>query len=376
MAGEQTETPKSANTERKRVGVGSAWVLVVALVGLSAWMLLGASDAEEESGAAQREPTPVRVETVLSTEQLYQRQLRLDGDAGPADRVTIVAARSGFVTAVPLARGDLVASGDLLVALDAAEFEAQLKALDATLDRRRQAVSRAQELRREGISTATQLEEVEAALAEAEANAVQSRLAVSRSEVRAPIAGRLISQLPTPGSYVLGETVLGEIIDQSRIVVTADVPQTEIGTLRIGMKVAVVFATGQERTGRISFISTAATAVSRTFAIEVEVENSDLSVPTGITAELMIDTSEETAHFVNSATLTLGPEGSLGLKLVESGNVVRFVFVDVLEARADGIWVTGLPTEARIITVGQGFVSDGNIVDPSIDDDANVVSRQ
>ena len=375
MAGEQAETPAPSKTRRNRAGVGSVWVLVVALVGLSTWMLLGVGGTEDGDKVVQREPVPVRVETELSQERVYQRQLRLDGDARPADRVTVVAARGGFVTVVPPAQGELVAPGELLLALDATKFEAALETLEATLDRRSQALARAQDLRREGISTATQLEEAEAALAEAESNAVQSRLAVERSEVRAPIAGRLISRLPTPGSYVTGETELGEIIDQSRSIVVADVPQTDIGSLRIGMDASVAFATGQERTGRISFIASAATPASRTFPIEVEVENANLSVPTGITAELTVNTGEDTAHFVNSATLTLSPDGARGLKLVEQGNVVSFVTVDVLEAAADGIWVTGLPPEARIITVGQGFVSDGDIVETRASEHATVANR-
>ena len=35
-----------------------------------------------------------------------------------------------------------------------------------------------------------------------------------------------------------------------------------------------------------------------------------------------------------------------------------------MRAQTDGIWVSGLPDEARIITVGQGFVNDGERVDP------------
>ena len=47
--------------------------------------------------------------------------------------------------------------------------------------------------------------------------------------------------------------------------------------------------------------------------------------------------------------------------------VSRVVFnaIEIVRAEIDGIWVTGLPETARIITVGQGFVNAGEIVAPA-----------
>jgi multidrug efflux system membrane fusion protein len=38
--------------------------------------------------------------------------------------------------------------------------------------------------------------------------------------------------------------------------------------------------------------------------------------------------------------------------------------VEILKSTAEGIWIAGLPAEVRIISVGQGFVTDGQVVEP------------
>ncbi len=69
------------------------------------------------------------------------------------------------------------------------------------------------------------------------------------------------------------------------------------------------------------------------------------------------------AHRVSPALLTLGPKGEIGLKLVDEFNRVEFFPVELAVSRLDGVWVTGLPETARIITVGQGYVAPGQVVE-------------
>ena len=56
--------------------------------------------------------------------------------------------------------------------------------------------------------------------------------------------------------------------------------------------------------------------------------------------------------------------GALGVKTVDADDVVRFHEIDVVRAQIEGIWVQGMPEEARIITIGQGFVGEGETVRP------------
>ena len=50
------------------------------------------------------------------------------------------------------------------------------------------------------------------------------------------------------------------------------------------------------------------------------------------------------------------------MKIINGDGAVEFVVADIALSTADGVWVAGLPQTATIITVGQGFVPSGAVV--------------
>jgi multidrug efflux system membrane fusion protein len=61
--------------------------------------------------------------------------------------------------------------------------------------------------------------------------------------------------------------------------------------------------------------------------------------------------------------LTLADSGNVGIRYVDNANIVRFAEVKTIDEDENGIWVTGLPENTRIIVEGQDFVSVGMEVD-------------
>ena len=49
---------------------------------------------------------------------------------------------------------------------------------------------------------------------------------------------------------------------------------------------------------------------------------------------------------------------------------MRFHEAEIIRSAADAVWLSGLPDEITLITVGQGFVRDGQKVDPHPEADA------
>ena len=114
--------------------------------------------------------------------------------------------------------------------------------------------------------------------------------------------------------------------------------------------------------GTVSFVSRSADPTTRTFRVEIEVENADLSIRDGQTAEIGIQADGESAHLLPQSALTLDDAGQLGVRLVRDARAA-FAPVSVLRDAPDGIWIVGLPAEAEVIVVGQEFVTDGVAVD-------------
>jgi multidrug efflux system membrane fusion protein len=67
---------------------------------------------------------------------------------------------------------------------------------------------------------------------------------------------------------------------------------------------------------------------------------------------------------ISPSVLALADDGTIGVKVVDDDDVVRFLPITIVADRPDGIWVAGIPDKARLITVGQDFVVDGETVKP------------
>ena len=87
-----------------------------------------------------------------------------------------------------------------------------------------------------------------------------------------------------------------------------------------------------------------------------------------MTAEIHITTRTVTAHRISPAILALDDRGVVGVRIIEQGNRVRFVPVKIISDGPDGMWVAGLPPTVTIITVGQEYVTNGQVVNPIPED--------
>jgi multidrug efflux system membrane fusion protein len=98
--------------------------------------------------------------------------------------------------------------------------------------------------------------------------------------------------------------------------------------------------------------------------VEAEVENVDAKYSAGVSASLVVPIEQVEAVFISPSTLALGDGGELGVKLVNENNEVMFNPISLISTSIDGAWVTGIPDNSRVITLGQGFVKAGQIVEP------------
>jgi multidrug efflux system membrane fusion protein len=101
---------------------------------------------------------------------------------------------------------------------------------------------------------------------------------------------------------------------------------------------------------------------TRTFTVELEVENRDGQLRAGGTAELRVPAEVVLAHRISPSLLTLDDAGNVGVKIVNDQGEVEFVVADIALSSYDGVWLAGLPETATIITVGQGYVAPGSVV--------------
>ena len=184
------------------------------------------------------------------------------------------------------------------------------------------------------------------------------------SEITAPFGGRIEALDLNAGEFVSAGSSVGQVVDNTPLTVTIQVPQQSLRDIKAGQTADVTFITGEELQGTVAFVGRNANSETRTFLAEITVENADGAVPAGVSAEIRIPIGEITAHFLSPAILSLDTDGTLGIKTVDADNTVVFAEVKIERAQTDGIWVSGLPDTANIITIGQGYVTNGDKVNP------------
>ena len=253
---------------------------------------------------------------------------------------------------------------------DIASRNADLARATQERDRAQREFDNASALVERGISTVDRVAQARAGLAAALASLSAAEEAIGDTEIRAPFAGRLEALDINMGEIVTLGANVGRIVDNTPLTIAIQIPQQSLRDIKVGQTAEVTFITGESATGAVEFVSRSADADTRTFMAQIKVPNADGAIPAGISAQLRIPTGEMTAHFVSPAILSLDTDGTLGIKTVNAQNVVEFHKIAIVRAQTDGIWISGLPDQAQIISIGQGFVNDGETVDPQTDDAA------
>ena len=186
---------------------------------------------------------------------------------------------------------------------------------------------------------------------------------IERLDIHAPFAGLLESDTAELGSLLQPGGLCATVIQLDPIKLVGFVPETNVDKVRLGAPAGARLATGREVAGRVTFLSRAADPDTRTFRVEVEVANADLSIRDGQTAEIGIGADSQIAHLIPQSALTLDDDGKLGVRIVDADSRAGFVPVTVLRDTVEGMFVSGLEARADIIVVGQEFVTDGVPVD-------------
>ena len=114
----------------------------------------------------------------------------------------------------------------------------------------------------------------------------------SYPKVNAPFDGYLETFSVKEGDYLNIGAVCATIIDPDPMRLVAEVSEKEISLVKVGAKAFAKLITGKRIGGIVSFVSTSANKGTRTFRVEIEVENSDRSIRDGVSAEIVILGSE------------------------------------------------------------------------------------
>lgn len=345
-----------------------SWLMSAGIAVLvAAWLFSGQLGGEpgeapvtELTPVARATQSSVRVRTQSAEE--IMRTIVVNGKTAPARIVDLAVETDGRIEFVGVQRGASVRRGEVIVRLDERDRRARLAQAEATVKQRQVEFEGRQQLMTESYVSEAQLQEAIAQLEAAKTELTRAKLDLDYMSIRAPFGGALQARHVEVGDFVSRGDPIARFVDNRTIIVSANVSEFDAGYVITGQAAQARLATGETVHGKIRYVAPVADEATRTFEVELEIDNSDGQLRAGGTAELRIPAEHVLAHRVSPSLLTLDDAGNIGLKIINDSGEVEFVVADVALSTNEGIWVVGLPETATIITVGHGFVAPGSMV--------------
>ena len=334
------------------------------------WMLSGMGAKRDDKAAAQgnaatADKTEQALFTVLAEDhkaEAVERTVRFSGDTQPEQLIQIAAQVEGEVLAFDAKEGQRLKAGAVIARIDARDLEARRTRARALVHQRELEHTAAKPLRNSGVITEADLASAVANLEGARAELRNIELQLANVQVKAPVAAILERRLVERGDFVKVGAAIATLIVNDPLLISGGVSENEIEQVRPGAAATAKLNDGRELNGVVRYVSARANEQTRTFTVEVEVDNPGAKIPAGLSAKVSIPVGSVMAHRLPSALLSLDDQGVLGVKSVNNEGRVVFHEAHIERADGDAVWLSGLPDELKIITRGQGFVQPGEQV--------------
>ena len=209
----------------------------------------------------------------------------------------------------------------------------------------------------------TQLANLESQIASYQSQLKKINLDIENTLISAPFDGIITNKNIEISDYVTPGNILLTIVNLNPIKVQGYLSEFDVNKVQLYTKATIENSNGIKKNGKITFISPSAETSTRTFEIEIEADNSDLSFKSGITTSIKIEGSELLAHKIPPSILTLQDDGTIGIKAIDENNNVVFYPIKKEIDTIDGMWVSGLPNKVNLIITGQEYITTGQIVE-------------
>lgn len=318
-------------------------VLLIAwsVVGVACHTTAGESSAAGGGRGGRGGGPAIHVDTATPQRISIERRVDLSGTLVSPDQARVSSEVAGIVRDVPVQLGTEVRVGDGLVRLEPRELTLALERAESALhqveaqlgidgvqdeqppaddqiasvrqaianrDDARAARARAQQLSSRGLLSQVDRDTAETRLKVADANyqaaidnarslkaSLQDRRAsyelaqkkLNDAVIRAPVSGSISERLVQPGEFIRENTPVATIVQMNPLKLRTAIQEKNAGIINVGQPVDFVVEAFPDRTfrGRVAYVSPAVDQATRTFPVEVLVENPDRTLKPGFFAK-------------------------------------------------------------------------------------------
>ena len=211
------------------------------------------------------------------------------------------------------------------------------------------------------ISKDDQIKTAQAQVRSAEAQLNAAKAQQGYAEIRTPRSGVVSDRPLYEGEMASSGTPLLTVMDISRVVARANIPQNQGGSVKVGQTAEVIPADGGDTLeGKVTVVSPATDPASTTMQVWVEVPNSGEKLKPGASVHVKVITElVKNATTVPSAAILPGEEGGTAVLVIDENSVAHKHAVTTGIREGDKVQIlTGARPGDEVVVVGGLGVDD------------------
>jgi len=193
---------------------------------------------------------------------------RIRTQLNPRNAVTLSSEIAARIASLPLREGDAFRAGQQIVGFDCALYQSQLRKAEAATEAANAVLQSDQRMAELNSIGKFEVEQAQARLKEAQAEAASARLLVGRCGIAAPFAGRVAKRHVAAHQYVTPGNPLLDIVETGQLELQMIVPSKWLAWLRPGAGFSVdVEELGKSYPAKVQRVGAQIDPVSQTVAV-------------------------------------------------------------------------------------------------------------
>lgn len=272
-----------------------------------------------QGGKGKPPATPLVAEVYTVKKEPFTQTLSTVGTLRANESVTLVSELSRRLVKVHVEEGSTVAAGDLLFKLDDSDLVAELGEIEARLK-----LADTNKKRVDNLLPSKAISQQEFDISTAELNILEAQrntqaVQISKTEIRAPFAGRVGVRQVSEGAFVSPTTPLITLQDVSRIKVDFPLPERYSAEVKSGQAFTFTVAgNGQKFEGKVAVLEPAIDAATRSLLVRGICTEPKGLLPGGFAEVTLALDGLANGFMVPSQALVPSPQGQ-GVYLIENG---------------------------------------------------------
>ncbi|HEY3442315.1 MAG TPA: efflux RND transporter periplasmic adaptor subunit [Paludibaculum sp.] len=224
----------------------------------------------------------------------------------------------------------------------------------------------------EAVAKDEQLKTASAQVASAQSHYQTLQAQLSYSQILSPISGIIADRPLYAGEMAMPGTPLLTVMDISRVVARVNVPQAQVGIIRVGHPAILTQHAGAEEIeGKVIVVSPASDANTTTVQVWIQVENPGARLKPGASVHAVIVTETfKAAAVVPVAAILPGEEGGNAVLTVSSDSRAHRKKVELGVREGDKVQIlNGVQPGEEVVIVGGMGVDDKakvKVIDTSV----------